>query len=188
MKRYIVFIISILYITVGCTYNKHTNEQKRNLCDTLFSKKVRFPKDLKILNGKQFDSIDSFIVNSSKKNNIISIVDGNCAKCVVFHLNKIDSIFHSIVSNTNTQVVFVLNVSKEDSAFFMQNFQPLINVSGDILWDSNFYFEQFNDLLTPDINLRTFMTNKEGQIVQYGNPILHSDVIAGYREELKVAK
>ncbi|MDA3780053.1 MAG: hypothetical protein PF487_07550, partial [Bacteroidales bacterium] len=84
------------------------------------------------------------------------------------------------------KLIFILNVNKDDSAFFMQNFRSAIKTSGIILWDNNYNFERENELFSSNINLRTFMLNSENKIIQYGNPIINPDVIFEYREKLKM--
>ena len=81
-------------------------------------------------------------------------------------------------------LVFILNVKQEDLDYFMQNLQPLIIASGTILWDSNYFFERQNNLLTTDRNLRTFMINDENMIIQYGNPIMNPEVTFKYKKLL----
>ena len=135
----------------------------------------------------QFQRTDSFISEIEDKTKIISIIDGNCMKCVVNQLNRIDSIFTSILPvNDDNRLIFILNVRKEDSAYFMRYLQPAIKTTGIILLDNNYSFERQNHLFTSNINLRTFMVNNENRIIQYGNPIMNPDVIFKYQEKLEM--
>ncbi|TAJ04847.1 hypothetical protein DMA11_23790 [Marinilabiliaceae bacterium JC017] len=178
-----LFVFLGLIILSSCQY-KSAKIDQGNRVDTLLSKKIRLPAELLELQGERFLKIDTFVNEIKGKNMMILIVDGTCIKCVINHLNVLDSIFHSIIPNTECQVVFVLNVSQRDSAFFMNDLRPEIRASGKLLWDSHYYFELYNALLTPDKNLRTFMTNKDGKIVYYGNPIIDPSVIHGYKRAL----
>jgi hypothetical protein len=66
----------------------------------------------------------------------------------------------------------------------MHNIQPLINADGIVLWDDNYHFESQNKLFTQYRNLRTFMVNSNNKIIQYGNPIIHPEVLSQYKEKL----
>ena len=149
---------------------------------TLLNKTITFPNSLTELDGIEFHKTDSLKLEETTK--IISIIDGNCMKCIITQLNKLDSIFNDILHDKKSTLIFILNVHPDDSVFFMNNLQPAINASATILWDNNYNFERTNDLFTPDINLRTFMVNENNKIIQYGNPILHPNILSKYSEKL----
>ena len=153
--------------------------------DSLLAKTIVFPYSLRVLDGNVFHSFDRFLTIDEGKSKIISIIDGTCSACIINQMNKLDSVFSNILIDSDNIMVFVLNVSKQDSTFFMRNLQPSINAKGFILWDNNFNFERENNLFTPDINLRTFMVNPENRIIQYGNPLMHPDVIWEYKAKLE---
>lgn len=176
------FIVSIIF--TSCKYKQSNNNNKTT--DTLLTKTIVFPHSLLKLEGAQFHEIDSYITEIENKTKIISIIDGNCVKCIINQLNKIDSVFNSILLDDENILIFVLNVSKQDSVFFMRNLQPEINASGDILWDNNYNFERENKLFTPVMNLRTFMINPENKIIQYGNPLIYPNLIFEYQEKLEM--
>lgn len=177
----LVFVVTIIF--TSCNYQNSNNNKSDT--DTLLTKKIIFPNSLLKLDGTQFHKIDTFITEIKDKTKIISIIDGNCIKCIINQLNKIDSTFNNILYDSDNILIFVLNVNTEDSVYFMRNMQPAINASGAILWDNNYNFERENKLFTPDVNLRTFMINSENKIVQYGNPIMHPEVIFEYQEKLE---
>ncbi|TAJ11013.1 hypothetical protein DMA11_18425 [Marinilabiliaceae bacterium JC017] len=85
-------------------------------------KTISFPVSLKQLEVGKLNPIDSFLRESANRSKIISIVDGDCVKCIVNHLNALDSVFNSLIIPNTQQVVFVLNVSRKDSAFFYVSF------------------------------------------------------------------
>jgi len=177
-------VIVVIVIFTSCKH-QHGNSNNTTL-DTLLTKTIIFPNSLLKLNGTQFQRTDSFLSEIEDKLKIISIIDGNCMKCFVNQLNKIDSTFNSIMPGDDNLVIFILNVSKEDSVYFMRHLQPAINATGIILWDNNYNFERQNSLFTPKMNLRTFMVNKKNKIIQYGNPIMNPDVIFEYQEKLEM--
>lgn len=184
MKIYIYLFLSVLpFVFFSCVNTKKSDDG--GIADTLLSKTIIFPNSLIQLNGAEFQNINSFTTQNSGKTKIISIIDGACMKCIINQMNKLDSVFSNILIDSDNIMVFVLNVSKQDSTFFMRNLQPSINAKGFILWDNNFNFERENNLFTPDINLRTFMVNPENRIIQYGNPLMHPDVIWEYKAKLE---
>lgn len=79
-------------------------------------------------------------------------------------------------------MVFVLNVNSKDSTSFMSFLNPEINTKGLILWDNNFSFETSNELLTPVLNQRTFLVNRNNKIVVIGNPLLNPRVLKQYKK------
>ena len=181
---YYQFVFFVIIILTSCSSKLKKNNNSIT-SDTLLTKTIFFPNSLLKLHGTQFQKIDSFILRIENKTKIISIIDGTCMSCIINLLNTTDSAFKSIILKDNTLLVFILNVSKRDSAFFMRNLQPAIKVGGIILWDNNYNFERQNNLFTSDVNLRTFMVNKKNRIIQYGNPIMKPDVIFEYKEKLK---
>jgi hypothetical protein len=184
MKHYILYSLFTLLTTMVLLQSCNYQTNKSNLkSDTLLTKTITFPHELYELDKNQFLKIDSFKNDSKNKAKIISIVDGNCMKCIINQLNKVDDLFNSIM-NKEAMLVFVLNVSKEDSAFFMRHIRPAIETTGVILWDNNYHFERQNQLFTKNLNLRTFMINKQNKIIQYGNPIMNPYIIKAYKEKL----
>lgn len=181
LYRLLVFFVIIVY--PSCKYKESNNDNITS--DTLLTKTIIFPNSLLKLNGTQFQRTDSFISEFEYKTKIISIIDGNCMKCILNQLNKIDSIFNSIMPDDNL-VIFILNVSIEDSAYFLRYLQPAIKANGIILLDNNYNFERQNNLFTPQVNLRTFMINRKNKIIQYGNPIMNPGVIFEYQKKLEM--
>ncbi len=181
----ITTIVAIITNTVSCNnHDKHANTAS----DTLLYKKITFPDSLFLLDDLMLKKPDSLIMQIRNKTKIISIIDGDCVKCIVMQLNKLDNIFNSILSNNNGVYITILNVRKQDSAYFMHNIQPLIDANGIILWDDNYHFESQNKLFTKHRNLRTFMISANNKIIQYGNPIIHPEVLSQYKEKLISAK
>lgn len=80
------------------------------------------------------DNFEKQHLNSSK---IISIVDVTCSSCILGQLNRTDSLFQTLLDQ-DSDIIFILNVNKADSASFMVSLQPLINVKGYILWGFEF--------------------------------------------------
>ncbi len=176
----LILIVGILSNIVSCNDANKTKQES----DTLLLKNISFPKELFILEKTKLKKPDSLIQIIDKKKKIVSIIDGNCVKCVVMQLNKLDSIFNSILTVNNEIYITILNVPNQDSAYFMQNIQPFIKAKGIILWDNNYHFESRNKLFTPHINLRTFMINSDNRVVLFGNPLIHSDILHEYKKKL----
>lgn len=183
ISPFILFVCFIVLVSSSCNYQSRNNN---STIDTLLTKTIIFPNSLLKLNGVQFQKIDSFLYEIEDKMKIISIIDAGCMECIMNQLNKIDSTFNSIMFGDESVLIFILNCSREDSIFFMNNLQPAIKAKGTILWDTDFYFEKQNHLFTSSINSRTFMLNNENEIIQYGNPILKPDIIIEYQEKLKI--
>ncbi len=178
-----IFLIFIVINISSCNFEQRECSNE-NANDTLLTKTVIFPNSLLQLEANKFKKVDSIKTAIDGKIKIISIIDGNCRKCIINQLNSLDSIFNNILYNDN-KLIFILNVNKSDSAFFMRNFSSAINAKGIILWDNYYNFERENKLLTSNINLRTFMVNSENKIILYGNPIFHPKLIGRYQEYLE---
>ncbi len=177
------FFVIIIIIT-SCKYQDN-NTTNNISTDNLLKKTIVFPNSLLKLDGTQFQKIDSFISEIEDHVKIISIIDGSCIKCIVYQLNRIDSIFNCILPPVDDNIlIFILNVHKEDSVYFMRYLQPSIKATGVILWDNNYNFERQNKLFTSNMNLRTFMINNENKIIQFGNPVMHPDLISEYQEKM----
>ena len=177
---YCILILVCLCFLNACKHYSSKNELNEK--DTLLAKNIVFPKSLFVLEGTESSKIDAFLKEIKGKSKIISIIDGTCIKCVINQLNCEDSVFNSIIDDSDKQMIFILNVNKKDSVYFMRNIQSALNAKGVILWDNNYNFERKNKLFTPDLNLRTFMTNSENRIVYYGNPALYPELIYEYQE------
>lgn len=186
MKRLLIYLtLSLVVVTItSCEFLSGSNANMLRSSDTLLTKTITFPNKLLKLEDVEFYNIDSFLVESSNKTKIISIIDATCMKCIVGQLNKLDESFNSITSDDD-ELVFILNVNKTDSASFMRNLHPAIISNATLLWDNAYHFELQNKLLTYDANLRTFMVNKENKIIQYGNPIMNPDLLSKYKDKLE---
>jgi len=175
-----ILFLSIHLLSCG---NRNTASVENETTDTLLTKEISFPPSLRRMQGGTFTDIASLEHDIQGKNKIVQIVDGSCMKCIINQLNKVDSTFANIMSDDD-RMIFVLNVSKFDSINFMLNLQPAITARGILLWDNNYNFEKANRLFTADDNLRTFLTNRNNRIVQYGNPLFHSDLLSEYQHRL----
>ncbi|MCH7399043.1 hypothetical protein MM236_13645 [Belliella sp. DSM 107340] len=146
---------------------------------------VEFNRNLKLLiSGKLYDP-DSILTQFMPKKKIISIVDGVCMKCVINDLNQADMLFREITEeNTLAQTIYVLNVPPADSIYFLRHFEPSIDVKGIILWDDGYTFENSNDLLTADRNLRTFLLDGKNKIKFFGHPLYDPKLIEKYKDRL----
>ncbi|QLH34214.1 MAG: hypothetical protein HWD62_19050 [Cyclobacteriaceae bacterium] len=110
-----------------------------------------------------------------------------CTSCILDHLNRTDSLFQHL-RDEEDNVIFILNVKRNDSASFMVSIRPFIKAKGYILWDSNYYFERSNDVITSSIINRTFLLNTYGEIILIGNPLYQPDLMDVYRKALKDMK
>ena len=140
-------------------------------------KKVEFPDKLMILEESGLVTSALKITEFESKNTIVSIVDGSCMSCVINQLNHVDSVLTNVFSKDQVKIYFVLNVPSGDSSYFMINLRPAIDVQSTILWDSDYTFERTNDLITSDLNRRTFLLNSEMKIVEYGNPVWKPGIV-----------
>lgn len=184
MKKHRVFLILTLVITTSSCNFFQTNTADK-LADTLLAKTVVFPEELLHLKGNLFLGIDSILNSIEGKAKLVSIVDGTCPACIYGQLNNIDSTFNKFNLHDKVQLVYILNVSSSDSAYFMRNFQSYIKATGAVLWDNNFNFERENKLFTPDQSLRTFMVDKDNRIIIYGNPLIEPKLLAAYKEKIE---
>lgn len=176
-----IFFIGILSFTI---YKK----AKENIepATNWIGKKIYFSEELKLLEDRNLYSLDCFKEISVSKNKIISIIDASCSKCILGQLNKIDSLFAGIVNgDSNTELVFVLNVDDNDFKSFMVALYPLIISNAPILCDNYFRFETENDILTPNLSERTFLINRENKIILVGNPLFYPDIIEEYKKKIK---
>jgi len=178
MKIMKLIIIVYLIILSSCN-NEVRNNNETETTDTLLKKTITFPSNLLFLENNKFKNINVVKQKINNKKKIISIVDGNCRKCIVNQLNQTDSLFNNIL-NSNP-LIFILNVNKKDSAYFMNNLYPEINAKEIFLWDNNYNFERENQLFTKDIYLRTFMVNDTNKIIHYGNPLFEPDLLKEYK-------
>ncbi len=141
---------------------------------------VQFNVGLRLLSNGMLVSVDSVLSTYKGKKKIVSIVDGICMKCVINDLNQADEVFQQITASK--KVIYILNVTSADSAYFIANLEPLIKVKGHILWDDSYSFENTNGLLSSDKNLRTFLLDEQNNIKLIGNPLYNPDLVERYKE------
>jgi hypothetical protein len=180
---YYGFIFAAMLLS--CGEQRRSDDNRLTGADTLLSKTISFPEGLYPLAGRRSGSLDSLKFQIKGRKKIISIVDGTCMSCVAYHLNAMDSTLNRVTRGKKCALIFILNVRKKDSSYFMLNLQPAIRATGIILWDKNYAFETQNKLFTEDINLRTFMTNAKDEIIQYGNPLMNPELISLYMKNLE---
>lgn len=175
--RLILFCFLVLFFSC----NKLSKKNTPMLTDTMLAKKIMFPAELKILKAGEFQDTNQNLKNVNHLR-IISIVDGACMKCIINQLNYTDIAFNSF-TRKDKDLIFILNVSSNDSSFFMNNLYPSIETESLILWDNNFNFERTNKLFTSNFNLRTFMIDSNNQIIHYGNPVMNPEEINTYKQK-----
>ncbi len=179
-----LFFLLILSLSISCSYKQTLNVDGLN--DSLLSKTIFFPSTLKLIKNNKHKGIEDFIADSEGKAKVVSIIDGICMTCITEQLNKLDSLFINLIgSSDKVQLIFVLNFNAKDSLYFSNTLFPAVKARGVLLWDSNFYFEKENNLLTSNMYLRTFLTNTKNRIVLYGNPLLNSEIISIYSDTLQ---
>lgn len=173
-------VAALISLTLSCQ-NSKTKEDTKSSNISWIGKKIQFPKELMILDGIDlfpFEKIEKQYANTSK---VISIVDATCSSCILGQLNRTDSLFQTVVDR-DENIIFILNVNKNDSASFMVSLRPFIKARGRILWDADFYFESLNDVFSENIINRTFLLNSKNEIVLVGNPLFQPSLIEEYKE------
>lgn len=182
--RFLLILSSIGIICIHSCSSNRNEYTDHQFSDTLLLKEIHFPNSLRELRDGQLFDIEQLLYNLEDKRKVVSIIDANCMKCVISQLNVLDSIFKSIIISDDA-MIFILNVTPIDSAHFVNTLLPEIDAIGFLLWDNDYIFERENNLLTPDVNLRTFLLDTSNTIVLYGNPILYPDVIYDYKMKLQ---
>lgn len=182
--QYVFAFMTLIFLSY-CAQPGSGEGSSSGAADTLLSRKISFPKSLSLLESGRFRTLDSVRVEWKGRKKIISLVDGTCPSCIMHQLNAMDSAFTRILLEHDCVLIFILNVSKADSGYFMLNVQQAIKAKGIVLRDDSYAFETQNKLLTEDMNLRTFMTDRENRIIQYGNPLMNPGLLARYQENLK---
>lgn len=177
---WLVAIIPIALLLLACGGVAQRNSCGETVSDTLLGKHVVFPNNLLLLSNASLTPAHEYMTSIEGKAKIVSIIDGDCMKCIVTNMNVLDSLFRTVILGSDQQMVFILNVSPTDSAYFMRNLQPTIRVQGLVLWDSCYSFETANELFTSDINQRTFMLSPSDSIVMYGNPLFNPNLLHEY--------
>lgn len=175
MKNYFQISIIFLFLLFSC-------KEK----DEWIGKEIIFPSTLQELQGRECISLKEFRGKVEGKKKIVSIIDATCIKCIIGQLNKIDSLFHPLVSKDTTAVmVFILNVDSADSSNFMISMQPEIRAKGFLLWDNAYHFETENNILTEKVNRRTFLLDEQNNIKIVGNPLFKEGLLEEYEANLR---
>lgn len=168
----------------ACIGRNKKSMDRYEASDTLLGRHIVFPSTLFRLQADELIPVDEVLKDIEGKTKIVSIIDGDCMKCIISNMNVLDSLFHTIILDSDQRLVFILNVRPTDSSYFMRNLQPAIRVQGLVLWDNGYNFELSNALFTPNSNLRTFMLSPSDSIVMYGNPLIYPDLIHEYMANL----
>lgn len=180
MKLYFPLLMLVLFV-IGCSLAPRHNHSQES---QILSSTITIPNSLKLLKNGLFAPIDSLCDALVGKNKIYSIIDGTCMSCIIGRLNRIDSLFATLIDDSDNQMIFVLNVNPSDSLYFMRYLEPSIKAEGVVLWDNSYAFETANQLLTPDPDRRTFMVNGSDSIVVVGNPLSNPQLTDAYRASM----
>jgi len=174
---------ALFFFIFSCQTAELRQENQKQINQWL-GKKIEFPKELMILKGNELTPFTNTKKRETETLRIVSIVDASCTSCILDQLNRIDSLFQTILVQPE-DIIFILNVNKSDSSSFRVAMQPFIKAKGCILWDSDFYFETANDIFSEKLLLRTFLINQKHEIVLVGNPLLQPDLLNEYRRILR---
>lgn len=177
-KKVLMLMLTALIVLLSCNSNKNTAG------DIIYKgKNIVFPKNTYVLRNRYtVKNNEHFLDSISHKYKILSIVDATCASCIIDRMNYLDSLFNTIIHYDNTEIIFVLNVNKKDSSNFMRNLYDLIQINGNLLWDTNFNFERENKLFSDDKNHRTFLINSSNKVELYGDPLINQQILQEYED------
>ncbi|HDP74333.1 MAG TPA: hypothetical protein ENN49_00365 [Bacteroidales bacterium] len=118
----------------------------------------------------EFPNPDSLLSDIELTPCIVGIIDANCPKCIVYHLNAMDSL---LCNNLPEYVkrVYVLNIHLMAVRFFFRELYLETHVrDGLLIADTCYLFERANRLRTAEPNKRVFLVIN-GKIVAYGDPL-----------------
>lgn len=177
-KSYIYLFGIVVSLAIMCFFFIRKDRE------SWLNKTIVFPQSLLVLDDYKFYSSDVFLGEVNTRPIVISIVDASCMKCVVTNINITDSIFYNAfkVNEVVADLVFVLNISKGDSALFLSNIYPNLKVKGTILWDNSFQFETVNNLFTSEMSDRTLLVDANDRVRLVGSPLYNSGILEEYIE------
>lgn len=178
MKKIICKIVALCFIL---SFSTSCSKKKEKQTDEWVGKQIYFPGTLYELKDKNCYPLEAFKEKTVNKKKVVSIIDATCKKCIIYQLNRIDSLFTTLL-NENTAMVFVLNINKADSAYFISNLYPDIKANGLLLWDNAYHFETDNDIFTEKASRRTFLLDENNVILQVGNPLFEPQLLDSYKK------
>ncbi len=168
----------VLLLSVSCTQNKKVQ-------DEWIGKEIVFPEALLQLKNGRCSSLATFNQKLKGRKKIIAVIDANCRKCIIGQLNRIDSLFVPLLASKKAEIVFVLNINRADSLYFMTNMYPEIKAKGVLLWDNGYHFETENAIFTEKVTRRTFLLDENNKIIQVGNPLFEPKLLTVYKKLLE---
>jgi len=177
--RNVILLATITSLMVVCSQSPSPKARDLGLADTMMGKPVRFPSGLAAIANEKLYNPDSLLSNIGLTPFVVTIIDANCPKCIIFHLNAIDSLLSKNLPEYIKRV-YVLNINPKAVRFFFRELYPEIRVrDGVLLADTCYLFEHTNRLRTAEPNLRVFMAI-DGRIAAYGDPLYRSQSLDQY--------
>lgn len=170
--RVSILLVIVGSLMAGCKPATNPKARDHSPTDTMLGKPVAFPQGIAAISHADLRNPDSLLDDIALTPYVVAIVDANCPKCIVYHLNALDSLLCNSLPE-HVKRVYVLNIHPLAVRFFFRELYPEIRVrDGVLLADTSYLFERANRLRTADPNLRVFMAI-EGRIAAYGDPLYH---------------
>ncbi|HRR11040.1 MAG: hypothetical protein KBA42_06410 [Bacteroidales bacterium] len=182
--RIAILLATITGLAVSCSHSPRPRTSNPGLADTILGKSISFPKGLALIANEELNNPDSLLENIGLTPFVVTIIDASCPKCIVYHLNAVDSI---LCNNLPEYVgrVYVLNIKPIAVRHFFRELYPEIRVCRAVLLaDTSYQFERANGInATANPNNRVFMV-ADGRIAAYGDPIYQPGLVNQYLNEL----
>lgn len=174
----IITLSAILYSCNSNEYRKYTKDTKKEIT-RLFDTKLCFPDDLLMVYK---DSISPFNQTGLHHTplKIVTIISGDCLNCVqsINDWARLIEVFRH-----NKKVKIFIIVLSDGVDHFIDSYYSNVSIDYPLLIDEN-YFMLINNELSEKIELRTFLLNKNNDIILVGNPLLGSTVEELYIETI----
>lgn len=167
-------ILFVTYFCPSCNPKAKTNSENVNSNKSYIDKEIIFPGESILFTEDTTILIDSAFFNNDMIK-IVHLINVNCSNC----LNELIR-WNSFISmiEDDCEIIFWLN-NTDNNEFKVQN---LIQAENNIHFvsDHSQSFEHLNDLAYPDINLHTFLLDRNNKIKLMGDPISDKMLISEY--------
>lgn len=182
--RIAILLATITGLAVSCSHSPRPRNSNQGLADTMLGKSISFPKGLALIANEELNNPDSLLENIGLTPFVVTIIDASCPKCIIYHLNAIDSLLCNNLPEYVSRV-YVLNINPMAVRFFFRELYSEIRVrSAVLLADTSYLFERANGInAAANPNNRVFMV-ADGRVAAYGDPVYRPGCVNQYPNEL----
>lgn len=182
MKLTGLFLV-IIMISLSCSNQADEFNYISTLVKEMTGREIIFPDSLSAPGGYSCSLFKGEA--ETEKYKIVSIISGECMKCV-YQLAQWESDFFPLTDENHVTYVFIL--TNMDIGYYQEVISTGLSINRYIYFDQENLFMKLNRLVNTDERFHTFLLDRSNRIKVIGNPLYNKELKELYLKKLNEAE